>query len=339
MPFRRLGSDTPVEIRAATAILEAARTVDDPEAFPVLPEFLASDVEFGWDLEPSDYYLYTPAGSIDPVGVLEVGLPRRDNRHLVVLDVVVHPEHRESGAGGTEHRSAILTEGLRLAGAAGRTTAWLWAPEDDQETREFLAASGFSPASRDARRHQSLAAVDPDAVARLWTQASIAAADYELVRLVPPLDDDLLSELVEVTAAINDAPMGDLSYEHEVFDLARLVDHQTAGLRRGDRRYRILARHRTTGELAGHTELAVHGRQATLGRQADTTVARAHRGRRLGLLLKIDMMRWLAQVEPQLVTIKTYNNADNDFMIKVNEALGYRLSRVFATYQLDLSRT
>jgi RimJ/RimL family protein N-acetyltransferase len=54
-------------------------------------------------------------------------------------------------------------------------------------------------------------------------------------------------------------------------------------------------------------------------------------------LLKIDMMRWLADVEPQLKIIETWNNVDNSFMINVNEALGYRLSRIFNTYELNLA--
>jgi RimJ/RimL family protein N-acetyltransferase len=70
--------------------------------------------------------------------------------------------------------------------------------------------------------------------------------------------------------------------------------------------------------------------------QADTAVSRDHRGHRLGLLLKIEMMRWLAEDRPDVKTIETWNNADNEFMIRVNEALGYRLNRVFATYELKL---
>ena len=70
---------------------------------------------------------------------------------------------------------------------------------------------------------------------------------------------------------------------------------------------------------------------------ARPAVARQHRGRRLGLLVKIDMMRWLAEVEPQLEVIDTWNNADNEFMVKVNEALGYRLSEIYATYELSRS--
>ena len=48
------------------------------------------------------------------------------------------------------------------------------------------------------------------------------------------------------------------------------------------------------------------------------------------------MMRWMADAEPQLRVIETWNNVDNTFMINVNEALGYRLSRVFATFERRL---
>ena len=78
--------------------------------------------------------------------------------------------------------------------------------------------------------------------------------------------------------------------------------------------------------------------QPQFGHQADTAVARQHRGHRLGLLLKIDMMHWLAEVEPQLTIIQTWNNVDNSYMINVNEALGYRLNRIFNMYELRLGQ-
>lgn len=337
MPFFRLEPHDQQRIRVASDILEAARVIDDPTSYPVLAGLLSNDIAHGWDLEPDDYLLYVPEGAAKPVGVLQLGLPRRDNLHLATVDVVVHPAHRDHDQIAPDHRRTMMAEAVRLARAAGRTVLWVWAPEEDGEARAFLTGSGFVEANRDARRHQVLAEVDHTEVDRLGTNARTAAADYELVRLRPPLDDDLLAELVEVTAAINDAPMGELTFEDEVFDQRRLSDHQEAGIRRGDRRYRIVARHRRSGEVGGHTEVALHPLQPELAHQADTAVARAHRGHRLGMLLKIDMMHWLSETEPQLTTIQTYNNAGNGFMIDVNEALGYRMSRVFTTYQRTLS--
>ena len=63
----------------------------------------------------------------------------------------------------------------------------------------------------------------------------------------------------------------------------------------------------------------------------------AHRGHRLGLLLKSDMLRWLAEVEPALETIDTWNQESNDFMISVNERLGYEVLGRELQFQRDIS--
>jgi GNAT superfamily N-acetyltransferase len=320
-------------VTASVELLNAAQRLDDPDGRPGIPELAARWLEFGWDLEPDDRYLYLPAGGDEPVAVLEVQLPSRDNRHLVWGNVIVHPDHRRLG-----HGTALVAELVRRAEQAGRTTIWLGAAEDDLGARAFLEANGFRYASHDARRKQVLADVDQDAVERLHATALAAAADYELIRLVPPLPDELLEELVEVTAAINDAPMGELTFEDEVFDLARLKDIETAQEGRGDRIYRIAARHRISGAIGGHTVVVVNPLRPQHAGQGDTAVHRDHRGHRLGLLLKIEMMRWLAQAEPQVTEITTWNHADNRYMIDVNEAIGYRLSRVFAMFERTLPR-
>jgi len=92
------------------------------------------------------------------------------------------------------------------------------------------------------------------------------------------------------------------------------------------------------GEAVAQTDIAVQPGETGKALQWGTYVHRDHRGHRLGLLLKIDMMHWLAEAEPQLKIIQTWNNVDNAFMINVNEALGYRLSRIFNMYELRLDR-
>ena len=318
-------------VAASVELLNTAQRVDDPGERPSLPELAARWLEFGWDLEPDERYLYLPAGSDEPVAVFEVQLPSRDNRHLVWGSIVVHPDHRRQG-----HGNALVAELVRRAQESGRTTIWLGTAEDDLGGRAFLEANGFGYASHDARRKQVLADVDPEAVEALYARAVEAAHDYELVRLVPPFSDELLEQLVEVTEAINDAPMGDLTFEDEVFDLDRLRAVETAREGRGDKVYRIAARHRETGVIGGHTLVIINPADAQYAGQGDTAVHRDHRGHRLGLLLKIDMMHWLAEAEPQIKEITTWNHADNRYMIDVNEAIGYRLSRIFAMFERNL---
>jgi len=299
VPFVRVQPDDMAQVTAVANIEEAARQVDDPDDFPPIPEMLAGDLRYGWDLEPGECYLYAPGNAAEPVGVLALDLPTRDNLHLVWAQIVVHPDHRRRG-----HGSAIMNEALRRAREAGRNTIWVGTAEDDQGARKFVEGFGFSYASHDARRRQVLADVDQ----------------------------------TEVTAAINDAPMGELTYEDEKFDVQRLRDFETALVGRGERGYRVIARHHHTGEVGGHTVVATHPLRPEIAGQGDTAVARQHRGHRLGLLLKIDMMRWLAEAEPQLKIIQTWNNADNTYMVNVNEALGYRLSRIFSMYELRLEQ-
>ena len=56
-------------------------------------------------------------------------------------------------------------------------------------------------------------------------------------------------------------------------------------------------------------------------------MTRSHRGHRLGLLVKTAMLEWLAEAEPTLERIVTGNAATNEYMIAVNETLGYEVTK------------
>ena len=89
--------------------------------------------------------------------------------------------------------------------------------------------------------------------------------------------------------------------------------------------YTVMARYDTTGEPAGLTMVEVGPERPEWGFQALTAVAREHRGRRLGLRLKLAMLDLLARQEPQVKHILTSNTETNGHMIGINETLGYRV--------------
>jgi len=97
--------------------------------------------------------------------------------------------------------------------------------------------------------------------------------------------------------------------------------------------YRVMARHRPSGEWAGMSMLCVDEFSPALAFQEDTSVVRAHRGNRLGLLMKSDMLRWVGHERPEVAEIDTWNSTTNHHMIAVNERLGTRLVAQHLTFK------
>ena len=314
-------SDTDA-VERARRVLEAARRVDTPFLPPVTLFRHTMEVRYGWDLSPVRHLLMHVDGEPVAVGDVEVG--EWDNRDVAWIGVVVDPAVRRRGFG-----SALLAEAVDLGRRLGRTKFG----GDGWETpgiEPFARRHGFRLGSTARYSLAFPRELPPEQLEAILIEAAGHAGDYELVRIAGPAPEQLLSVLADLTSAINDAPLDDLDVEDEVFPVERILDYQKAVIEGGHRLYRVIARHRVTGEPAGHTIVAVDTETPALGYQHDTAVVRAHRGHRLGLLLKADMRQWLAAEEPQLESIDTFNAESNAHMLAVNERLGYRaIGRAF----------
>src|SRR5690606_3270613 len=119
-----------------------------------------------------------------------------------------------------------------------------------------------------------------------------------------------------------DAPLGDLDYEPEVWDPARVLATEQRRARM-DREWWCTVAVAPDGSLAGMTEIMAARKNNRDAYQGDTIVDRDHRGHRLGLLLKVANLRALLADRPDVSSIWTWNAESNRFMISVNEKLGY----------------
>ncbi len=314
IPF---GPDDQVRLQQYVEVVNAARAVDSPWQHLATLRSEEGRFRYGWDGEVDAPYV----GMVDsvPVAVGRVATTDYDNLHLAWLGVQVHPEHRRRG-----HGTAMLERLVTEVRARGRTSIGIdgW---DDEGARGFAARHGLEQKSVAIERRQQLSGLDWAGLERLCAEASAAAAAYEILRREGRTPDDELDELAEMASAINDAPTDDLDIEDEVFSADRMRAYETSQLARGQRMFRTFARHRDTGELAGHSVVLVDEERPHLAHQHDTTVVGSHRGHRLGLLLKTDMNLWLREVQPQITEIGTWNAESNDHMIGVNEAIGYRI--------------
>ena len=328
MDITRFGPDDVAALKEWVELFNAVRLTDSPwEAEGTL---LRAEARFrvGWDGEPSTPYLARIDGTV--VGGGSISISEYDNLHLAWIGVLVHPEHRRQG-----HGSAILAFLEDEARKLGRTSVGMDGWESDA-TRDFAAKHGYDKKHQAIARRQYLADLDRDELDKRYEEALAAATDYVLERQRFPTRDADLDDLAEMASAINDAPTDDLEIEDEVFTAERMRAYEDACAFRRERAYRVVARHVPSGKLAGQTVVVVESERPAYGDQHDTSVVKAHRGHRLGLLLKIEMLRWLAEEEPQLEHIETFNAESNDHMVGVNEVLGYRIMARELAYQKSL---
>lgn len=316
---------------ALTPLRDAVTAADAPWTDAMTEHEFNALLAHGWDGEPPRAF----AGLIDgePVVLGELWMSDYDNLEHAWLAVETHPEHRRRGYG-----TAMLAFLEGSARAKNRPKVGIGGMESTA-TAGFAGRFGYRWGSQGIVRRQDLAQVPDGWQAELDRALAEHAAEYELLQMSGPLPEELMEPMRAVWADINDAPTDDLDIEDEVFTPERIRGYEHAQAAAGRTMHRVIARHRRTGELAGHTIVAVEGERTHRGHQHDTTVAKAHRGHRLGLVLKATMMQRLLREEPQLRTIDTWNAESNYHMIAVNEMLGYRAMGCSIEYQRSLSQT
>ncbi|HZX05896.1 GNAT family N-acetyltransferase [Kribbella sp.] len=328
MKIIKLSPDDEVGCAEAVAVDSAGWKLDCPEFVQHTPRTFANMLRYGWDLEPPQAYLASEGDTA--VGVLTVDLPQYENTDHAWLDVKVHPDHRGRGIG-----SALIEYGEQVTRDLGRTITG-FGGLDLPKAEAFARRHGYIQKSVEVNRRQDLAGLDWGLVQRMYDESLTAASAYELLRLTGPLPEDLLEGMVAVTESINDAPRDDLDLEDDVYSPERLRAYEEAQAKSDRTVYRVVARRKDTGDLAGHTVVAVERERPYLGEQHDTAVSRDHRGHRLGALLKSAMLLWLREQEPALTQIDTWNAESNDHMIGINKALNYHIVARILDYQKTL---
>jgi GNAT superfamily N-acetyltransferase len=241
------------------------------------------------------------------VGWSGLTLNRYENLDGAKIMGAVHPSRQRRGAGRALMTAAeAATERPRLRAPAWAHTAGELA----------VPAMGYTRAGSHQVRRLSLRAPQPPDLA---TKAQEASADYVLEQFVGPCPEELLGDLQRLREAINDAPEPG---EFEAYPPERIRSYEAWLEWQHQSLYTILARHRVTGEPAGITFVCVPELRPRIAAQQDTSVLAPHRGRRLGLRLKLAMLDWLRAERPDVEFVDTWNVPGNAPMIAINDALG-----------------
>lgn len=307
-----------LDLELADALAEVFTACDRADGLPFQPKTgpdLLTSRQRGTDSRPMDAMFVAFDGD-RPVAEATADLPWRDNTDSASVRVRVHPDTRGQGLGRDlwERAVGFAREQGRSRVHAG---AWEGGPGVAVLDHWGLTRTGVGVIRRVDVHGTPRATWD-----RLYDEALGHADGYELVQQVGSTPAERVEALVTLHDAINDAPHPDPDDEPDAWDAQRLADYEGAMAGRRQTLYRVLARHRDTGAWAGQSMLCVNEFSPAEAFQEDTSVVRAHRGHRLGLLMKAAMLRWVGEERPEVGAIDTWNDATNHHMIAINERLG-----------------
>ncbi|WP_164737156.1 GNAT family N-acetyltransferase [Georgenia sp. SYP-B2076] len=350
-PPRTRVADYADQKHSAKVVLLAVRGHDGADVLPATVDGQGAGAEAAHEGAGAE----TTRGAVaDVVGFAGITMPRTDNTHLAMVDLMVRPGARRRGVGEALWRAA--EERVR---AAGREVVTTWsshvheppaghaaavvaatgvgAISADDPSARFALAHGFALEQTD--RHSMLALpVDPAALAGWRAQAAQAAGeDYRVVQWADRTPEELLDGVAVLQRRMStDAPSAGVDLREEVWDAQRVRDTDEAITRTGDRYVLTAALHVPTGELAAFTQLMLPAHRKEMVFQYNTLVRADHRGRRLGLLVKAANLQLLAQVRPEARRVHTWNAGENRYMLAINEQIGFARASIEGAWQRRL---
>lgn len=321
MQISRVDIHSDAELAAWHAAMEAGARhgrVDPP--IWTLPEmkvdFRQSDPGKAWQHE-----VYAAKVGGEVVGTAMIELPMQDNLNYAELSVTVPPRHRNRGVG-----SALHVHAMQRIAELGRHSVSGGVNQPIGAARvpgaAFAEKHGFTLRNVELWRRLELP-VDAALLDELSARGSADEGGYRLRTWRDACPDDLAEQYAHLKAMLSvDAPLGELNYEKEHWDAARLRAEESASRQQG-RVMLTAAAIAPDGSLAGHTQIAVPAHDKPRAYQWDTLVLRTHRGHKLGWALKIANLRILQQEFPDRTRVETWNAEQNDAMNAVNDALGF----------------
>ena len=273
------------------------------------------------------------------VGAASYSLPQAENVRMVYLKLIVHPQHRCRGIGTRlleevyaaarrHHRSLIEIETVQaLPGGVARNEAGY----------RYLTNRAHQPGMTIIRSRCEIASGGDEAtLAEAWTHAD----GYPLVQWRDAAPEEIVEDVAALQSRLMlDAPTGDLAVEQQLYDADRVRSQEASELSRGHRAYSTAARHDATGQIVARTKLSFESNDDTHARQRTTIVEPAHRGRRLGLIVKSANHAYTRAHEPALRVIDAWNAEDNTHMRAANALLGFQPVDSWSVFQLPVPAT
>lgn len=330
MRIQRLKTSDASRVQAAVALLEAAHDRDFPDGPKVSLSWERGRMRVAWPGSIEERWVAVCDDEVR--GVLVVELPERDNVTSARIELTVHPSSRRQSIG-----SALLDHARARSCAAGRKLLIVEAVMGGG-TETFLRRHGAMPGIVE---HRQRMAVEPDGPVRwdrLLSDALPQSDGYTVVRWGSVTPDEFAEGMTYLRARMTtDAPQDQLDWKPEFWDAGRIRDWDQAAIAWGRRGYTTAVVHDASRSLVAYTTLSYAEDDPTVAWQWNTLVEPAHRGHRLGTVVKVKNLQFALEMEPGTRTVITSNAESNGPMNAINFELGFRPIDRWGRWQLPLT--
>ncbi len=269
-----------------------------------------------------------------------VSIDLLSNSHIAFVEDYVRPGHRRLG-----HGRAVLARLEEIARAWGCTSALTesaWASHLGPEGagapgREFAAATGFHLGLVDVQRALTLPVADEVLTSLAEEARPVYVRDYRLDTWSGPVPDRYAEGWARLGSLVaTEAPMGELEFDPESPSVEALRERELVQEAQGRTKHNTVAVD-AEGAVVAYSDIATTVHEPGVGYQWGTLVDPAHRGRRLGLAVKVANLTHLQATRPDITRLITYNAEVNDHMIAINRQLGFEPVEYLGEFQKSLA--
>lgn len=349
LPARAGAAPTPLlhayaDVRNAAILESTGRDDDALDAEALLPLLYSTPdrLRRQWYVESEGRMLACAALDILQDGASDTA--------LVIVAVLREAADQGIGRALYEHVETVARDaGVR------KLLHWEEHHDDGSDAEPLASPTGFGsvPADRSARfltRNGFRLEQVERASEFLWTadvvdhlsalrdKAARHAQEYRVVRWMLPTPAEYIDGYAWMKSRMStDVPEGELGMPEEAWDAARVTRQDERIAQKGWSMQVTAAQHITTGELCAFNELAMGPDADATTHQYDTLVLSAHRGHRLGMLVKTaGLLSWHDQ-HPASARVVTYNAEENRPMLSINEDIGFTGFAYEGAWKKDLT--
>lgn len=304
-----------------------------PDLSPSAAELLTS-----WQ-DPTDSLQLGFVARIDDrvVGMVTLAYAQENGAQTAEFDILVLEAHAGLGV-----EQALLARAEEDATSRGRSILQTWTLHRARDEERMLvpatgwgripatplsdaiAAAGYTLEQVERNSEYDLRS-DDEPVRRMLDEATaFAGADYRVRSWSMPTPPELRDGFAAVLARLStDAPSGDMDFVAEQYDAERVTRREATLTGAGQLVSVVAVEHVPTGELVAYNELLIAADRSGVTHQFGTLVAAAHRGHRLGMIVKCaNLLRW-RELVPTSPVVSTFNAEENRPMLDINEAIGF----------------